>query len=140
MQTYFARPVGRETPIKIGRSGSPIGRVWADVRWIDGEGLRHKCELLATIDQDLEGRFHARFAGWHEGGEWFTANPELLDFIPALQCVEKMLESLPAKRRLGGVGKHYKAHIGINARPSLPRTGGMAGSRAAHLSHPFRPA
>jgi hypothetical protein len=106
MKTYFAKPIGRETPIKIGQSWRPAGRV-NELRW-----GRRNCELIAVIDANVEGRLHARFADWHEGKEWFTVNPELLDFIRAVQAYNDLLDGLPPPRRLTPNGGVRVAHIG----------------------------
>jgi hypothetical protein len=115
---YFARPVGRETPIKIGYSWNPPSRM-VDLRW-NGE----QCELLAVIERNVEGRLHAHFADWHEGREWFTVNPELLAFIEkaaefdrVAKEFEALLTALPAPRRLTPNGGNKVAHIGKYAAP-----------------------
>jgi hypothetical protein len=106
MKTYFARPIGRETPIKIGRSDSPWGRVYMDVRW-----GKERCELIAVLEGDFEHRLHAKFADWHEGREWFTSNDELLAVIDAVTAGTFDTSDLPAPRELGG-GRYHKAKIG----------------------------
>lgn len=106
MKTYFARPEGRKSPIKIGRSGSPYGRVFADVRW-----NCRKCEVLAVFEGDIERRLHARFADWHEGREWFTATDELLSVIDAVNGGTFDPSDLPPPRDLGGK-RHTEAKIG----------------------------
>jgi hypothetical protein len=107
--TYFARPIGLETPIKIGRTITPSGRL-LDLRW---HGCR--CEYLALIDGNFEFRFHAKFADWHEGGEWFTATPALLETIDAINAFAFDLSTLPPKRELSG-GRYHKAKIGALAK------------------------
>lgn len=114
MNAYFARPIGRDTPIKIGCSWNPHGRM-VDLRW-NGE----QCELLAVIERNIEGQLHAHFADWHEGHEWFTANPELLAFIDRAaefhriaKEFDTLLRTLPVKgRRLTPNGGNKTAHIG----------------------------
>jgi hypothetical protein len=106
VNSYFAKPVGRDTPIKIGCSEHPELRIQS-LRW-----KGQKCELLAVVWTNVEGGLHAKFADWHEGGEWFTANPELLEFISTVQKFNQALRSLPIPRRLTPCGKDYKGHIG----------------------------
>lgn len=63
--------------VKIGTSSQPRRRLAA--LWHD--------ELLAFErgDQTLERRRHAEFAALREGGEWFTAAPELLTHAAELR-------------------------------------------------------
>ncbi len=71
---YYLRFAER---IKIGTSRHPRQRLAA---------IWHE-ELLAFErgGRTLEQRRHREFAHLREGGEWFTADPELLDHIAGLQ-------------------------------------------------------
>lgn len=110
-QTYFARPVGEDGPVKIGRSLSPWARKW-DLRAPNGS----KVDLFLVIPGDWERRFHARFADWHIGGEWFAINDELTHVLDVIEAGAFDLNSLPAGRRLSPCGRHYKGHVGHLAR------------------------
>lgn len=72
---YYLRYAER---IKIGTSARPQQRLGA---------IRHD-ELLAFElgDRTLERRRHREFAAIREGGEWFSATPELLRHIATLEC------------------------------------------------------
>uniref|UniRef100_UPI000CD91A7B GIY-YIG nuclease family protein n=1 Tax=Microbacterium sp. CJ77 TaxID=2079201 RepID=UPI000CD91A7B len=74
---YYLRYAER---IKIGTSARPRQRLGA---------IRHD-ELLAFElgGRPLEQRRHRKFAALREGGEWFSATPELLRHIATLDCAD----------------------------------------------------
>lgn len=76
--TYFIRE-GTDGPIKIGKSNNPEKRM-------RGFQTHHakRLQLLATTKAYEEGELHRRFAHLRLAGEWFRAEPELLDFIATL--------------------------------------------------------
>lgn len=94
---YFIKPIGFDGPIKIGNSAAPGQRreqlsVWSPF----------PLEIAAQISGDhaLERRFHARFFDQHVNHEWFTASPELLDTIAAVNAGTFDTDTLPAPRSL----------------------------------------
>lgn len=94
---YFIKPVGMEGPIKIGTSCSPEKRRSALANWSP-----FPLEIIAEIrgDNVMERRFHARFMHCHERREWFTATPELLATIEAINAGTFDQGSLPPPRAL----------------------------------------
>jgi hypothetical protein len=82
-KVYFIKPVGFDGPIKIGCSALPVSRRDALAHWSP-----FPLEILAEIEGglSLERRFHYHFHAWHEHREWFTATPELLTAIAAINA------------------------------------------------------
>lgn len=80
---YFIRA---DRAIKIGYSENPemrLGNLQV--------GTQHELELLAVMhgEREDEGKLHERFSDLHIRGEWFRAEPALLDFIEtAAEAIE----------------------------------------------------
>lgn len=74
--TYFVR---RGDLIKIGHSGAPKQRVKAL-----GKGIKVLAIVLNTVIG--EGAAHRKFDHLRHEGEWFRADPELLEFIETIRC------------------------------------------------------
>jgi hypothetical protein len=74
---YFVRFSDR---IKIGWSGNPASRF---------RNIPHD-EVLAVVPGSMqhEHQYHARFHYLRTGGEWFRAEPELVEFIASLPKVK----------------------------------------------------
>lgn len=91
-RVYFIRPIGMESPIKIGCSVSPDGRRRTLESWCP-----LPLEIIAEIDGDfqLERRFHARFLDSYIRHEWFHASPELNAAIEQIVAGTFDLTTLP---------------------------------------------
>lgn len=89
---YFIRPIGMKGPIKIGCSVSPDRRRSTLETWSP-----FPLEIVAEIDGsfELERRFHALFAEWHQGREWFLWTVRLQQVIDAINAGIFDLDSLP---------------------------------------------
>lgn len=70
-------------PIKIGCSMSPTGRRDTLATWSP-----FPLEIIAELDGELEleRRFHYHFSQAHNSREWFTATPELLETVAAINA------------------------------------------------------
>lgn len=95
MSVYFIKPIGMDSPIKIGTSASPDARKDALERWSP-----FPLEIIAEVEggRNLERKLHYHFFMYHEGREWFTAHKHLMDIIEAInngKFTEDMLFRTP---------------------------------------------
>lgn len=71
-------------PIKIGRALHPQSRLKTFQAWTP-----YPLRVLATVREDVsictEGDLHRKFADYRMHGEWFRADPVLLDYIRRLK-------------------------------------------------------
>ena len=77
---YFVQSGGEQGPIKIGSTSNVKGRI-ASLQTAHPEPLRVR--LLVPGNTETELAFHRRFAEFRMSGEWFRADPALLEFIVA---------------------------------------------------------
>lgn len=96
---YFVRRQDGEGPVKIGCSEAPERRLQALMCWAP-----YPLALIATIpgDEELEHRFHNRFAAQHSHREWFHPSLELTQTIVAIRAGVFDIDTLPEGRRLYG--------------------------------------
>jgi len=90
---YFIKPIGCDSPIKIGASNCVEARL---IELDAGSPLR--LELLAqtpNVDK-LEARLHALFHGQRCHGEWFHSSVELLSLIDTVEDGSFSPASIPA--------------------------------------------
>lgn len=75
---YFIKPIGMDSPIKIGCSRCAKGRLAEIARWAP-----MPLEIIGTVPGSFkdERTLHRRFAHLQEHLEWFTADAELLRTI-----------------------------------------------------------
>lgn len=75
---YFLRPIGAQSPIKIGCSYNPAKRLQDYCQWSPVP-----LEIVATIpgDAKLERNLHDCFADLHSHREWFHTDARLAKFI-----------------------------------------------------------
>lgn len=75
---YFMKPVGRDGPVKIGCSFTPISRLDTFMMW-SPEPL----EIAATAPGNMSDEYavHRRFAHLHSHCEWFRADDALTEAI-----------------------------------------------------------
>ena len=94
---YFIKPIGFETPIKIGHSVSPDKRRETLETWCP-----FPLEIVAQIEgpRDLERRFHALFADLHERHEWFRISNELQAVIREINEGTFDIDALPEPVKL----------------------------------------
>lgn len=97
MTVYFIKPIGMDTPIKIGCSANPDSRKAQLETWSP-----FALEIIAQIpgDEIVERRFHALFRHSHERREWFTATPDLLATIAEINRGTFDVSTLPPSMRL----------------------------------------
>lgn len=96
-RVYFIRPIGMKGPIKIGCSLSPDGRRSSLETWSP-----FPLEIIAEVEGGFgtERRFHALFAEWHQGREWFLWTIRLQQVIDAINAQVFDLDSLPEPHQL----------------------------------------
>jgi hypothetical protein len=77
---YFVRRADGEGPVKIGCSQSPLTRLAQLTYWAP-----YPLVLVASVpgDEQLERRFHAKFAADHSHSEWFQPSQELSRVVAA---------------------------------------------------------
>jgi hypothetical protein len=94
---YFVRRADGEGPVKIGCSQSPLTRLAQLTYWAP-----YPLVLVASVpgDEQLERRFHAKFAADHSHSEWFQPSQELSRVVAAVAAGEFDFDSLPAPVRL----------------------------------------
>ena len=100
-RVYFIKPVGMDGPIKIGCSARPDKRRSNLETWSP-----FPLEILAEIegDEQIERRFHAKFFHLHERREWFRYGDDLADAIATIRAGTFDIKTLPAPKRVDGVG------------------------------------
>jgi len=79
---YFLR-VGDDGPIKIGFTRDIIRRL-RGLQTAHPEEIRLLAKIVVRFPRQLEREVHARFAHLRISGEWFRAEPELLDYVRGL--------------------------------------------------------
>lgn len=99
---YFARPVGMDGPIKIGWSNAPEQRILNLMTWSP-----FPLELVVMISggRELEKNIHECFADLHSHGEWFRADPRLVDAIYKLVIGFPVGQAIDLEKRIGRIGK-----------------------------------
>lgn len=94
---YFARPIGKIEPIKIGCS-KRVERRLQQLRWV----ARSELELLAAIPGSLDDERRIQSLFWHDRieGEWFSWSRGLQILIDAAARGELEIDALPVTRIL----------------------------------------
>jgi hypothetical protein len=80
---YFIRPVGMDSPVKIGTSWDPESRLATLGTW---SPLPLEIALKIPGGLDEEKYLHNHFAADHSHHEWFRASPELLSVMADLKA------------------------------------------------------
>lgn len=95
---YFIRPVGMESPVKVGCSQSPEGRRGSLATWSP-----FSLEIIAEIDGDhwLERRFHAYFRDTYQRREWFGWSDRMAAVVAAINAGTFDKSILPEPTRIG---------------------------------------
>jgi hypothetical protein len=75
---YFIKPIGMDGPIKIGFSQNPKHRLEQLMVWSPFP-LEIAAAMPGTWHDEQE--LHKRFASTRLHKEWFSASPELLEYI-----------------------------------------------------------
>lgn len=97
---YFLRPIGSQSPIKIGCSYNPAKRLQDYCQWSPVP-----LEIVATIpgDAKLERNLHDCFADLHAHGEWFHPDERLLNAIERLKAGDPLSSVIDLADRRGNV-------------------------------------
>lgn len=97
-RVYFIRPIGMESPVKVGSSVSPDGRRETLETWSP-----FPLEVIAEIEggYEIERRFHALFRDTYQRREWFDWSPLIAETVTAINTGTFDVATLPAPQRLG---------------------------------------
>lgn len=109
---YFIKPIGMAGPIKIGQSATPGVRLQHLNCWAP-----FPLEIVAQIEggRELEERFHAAFVDHHERLEWFTAHPDIISVIAAINDGAFDIDTLPyASGPIRGMRKRHETWAAID--------------------------
>lgn len=105
---YFIKPVGLDGPIKIGCSGNVTSRLATLMSWSP-----FPLEVVATIPGsfDLEQNIQDCFLDCLRHGEWFNAEPRLVDAIAKIADGVPVENAIDLSDRRGNIrrGKHKGA-------------------------------
>lgn len=83
---YFIQAIDfRNKPIKIGWS-SQVKQRLKNMTWIVKSRLKSRIKLLALVEGkiNLEHDMHVKFKHLNIYGEWFSPNPEIIDFVKSI--------------------------------------------------------